>query len=248
MLRGKGFCSKARVLLASLMLLACADDYHMALHHGGGTGERTTPSQTWRRSTLVAAATSAPPPPPPPITVWDPASLPSWCQAGPYALPPGALPYTTMTRNNIAFKLYHNAYWHASKWYAVLPPSEMNNKTLEEGLSVNTALIRLPVTDPDLFTDNLGMGFLAGTTLLVDFPFPAFPDNNGHWAEIMLPTYSVLANGSWADFVGGRSRHVDRVLLPNLRKVRGPTLHGVCHVCLGVLRAPLAECPAQPLG
>lgn len=171
-------------------------------------------AQQRRASVLAAAATAEPPLPPP-----DAASLPNWCSGAPYALPPGTQPYTTMTRTNKAYKIYSNAYWHAQKWYAVLPPAEMANRTLEEGLSVNTALIRLPATDADAFTDNLAIGYLPGTTLLIDFPFPAFPDNNGHWAEIMLPTYSVLANASWMASLHGRSRFVDRVLLSNMRKV-----------------------------
>ena len=38
---------------------------------------------------------------------------------------------------------------------------------------------------------------MQGTTLLLDFPFPAFPDNMGHWVEILAPVYSVLSQGSW---------------------------------------------------
>eukprot|EP00198_Chlamydomonas_reinhardtii_P008302 XP_001697639.1 predicted protein [Chlamydomonas reinhardtii] len=120
-----------------------------------------------------------------------------------------------MSRTSPAYKLYHNAFWHAHKWYAL----NADEYGLEEGLSVNCALIRLPIANATAFTDGLRAGFLPGTTLLVDFPFPAFPDNLGHWLEIMTPTFSVLANGSWrSDARGTRGRFVDRILLPNLRK------------------------------
>jgi hypothetical protein len=172
-------------------------------------------------------------------------------------------------------------FWHAHKWYALVPPDVMlrpgeasgvdsppldadaaeldalqaelaapsaaragqdtepglrgrkqpllpeDFANLEEGLSTNSALIRLPVDNITAFTENLRIGFLPGTTLMVDFPFPAFPDHLGHWAEIMQPTYSVLANGSWkADAASSRGRYVDRIVLPNLRKV--PSAWGAC--------------------
>lgn len=164
-------------------------------------------------------------------------TLPNWCSAGPYADDDAEL-YTTMTRISPAYKVYHNAFWHTHKWYALVPSDKTNqspahtssdstnsgseDKTggLEEGLSVNCPLIRLPVSNISAVTGDLRAGFLPGTTLLVDFPFPAFPDNLGHWAEIMLPTYSVLAggHGEWQKAAKGRSRFVDRILFTNLRK------------------------------
>ncbi|KAG2488504.1 hypothetical protein HYH03_013007 [Edaphochlamys debaryana] len=179
------------------------------------------------------ARTARPPPPEHAL------SLPNWCSAGPYADDDEPL-YTEMTRSASSHKVYHNAFWHAHKWYALLPPPAMlapgeapgvpevpstsqpgPNATspLEEGISVNCNLIRLPLENVTGFTDNMRAGFLPGTTLLVDFPFPAFPDNLGHWAELMLPTFSVLLAGQWKDDTRGtRGRYVDRILLPNLRK------------------------------
>jgi len=40
---------------------------------------------------------------------------------------------------------------------------------------------------------------VPGITLHIDFPFPGYPDNLGHWAEIMWPTFSVFATREWAD-------------------------------------------------
>jgi hypothetical protein len=34
---------------------------------------------------------------------------------------------------------------------------------------------------------------VPGVTLIVDTPFPAYPDNFGHWIEALLPVYNVLA-------------------------------------------------------
>jgi hypothetical protein len=33
---------------------------------------------------------------------------------------------------------------------------------------------------------------VPGLTLLLDHPFPAFPDNLGHWSEVLIPLYSSL--------------------------------------------------------
>ncbi|PNH04842.1 hypothetical protein TSOC_009007 [Tetrabaena socialis] len=195
----------------------------------------------------AAAATRTKPPP-----VDHTLSLPNWCSVGAYAAE-GAQLYTRMTRSAPGYKVYHNAFWHAHKWYALVPPEQLlgpNDHSaseglvpsnisdsagpggttttadngpqpddLEEGISVNCALIRLPIANISGFTDGLRSGFMPGTTLLVDFPFPAFPDHLGHWAEVMLPTFSVLLNGHWReDAIGTRGRFVDRIVLPNLRK------------------------------
>lgn len=61
-------------------------------------------------------------------------------------------------------------------------------------------------------------GWWAGNTLLIDFPFAAFPDSMGHWAEVLLPLYSVLVTGDWKQQVQGSSAHLDRLLLTNVRR------------------------------
>ncbi|EFJ44348.1 hypothetical protein VOLCADRAFT_106494 [Volvox carteri f. nagariensis] len=200
-------------------------------------------------STTARAQAGAPPAQRTPVNRGS-ISLPNWCSVGTYARNGEPL-FTTMTRTEDSHKVYHNAFWHAHKWYALVPPDAMfrdgdqpgtsdtplstsstdattttssvashpPSSQLEEGLSVNCALINLPVSNISSFTDNMRTGFLPGTTLLVDFPFPAFPDNLGHWAEIMLTTYSVLMDGAWrSNSVGTRGGYVDRILLPNLRK------------------------------
>lgn len=54
--------------------------------------------------------------------------------------------------------------------------------------------------------------------MLIDFPFPAFPESMGHWAEVLLPVYSALVTGAWQQHVQGPSRHIDRLLLSNVRR------------------------------
>ena len=75
------------------------------------------------------------------------------------------------------------------------------------------------------------VGWLAGNTLVVDFPFPAFPENMGHWAEVLLPIYSQLCTGAWKR---QPSDNIDTLLLANLQRSQ-----------LQVLRCP-ATC--RPLG
>ena len=41
-----------------------------------------------------------------------------------------------------------------------------------------------------------GACHVRGATLLVDLPFPAYPDNLGHWAEMAWPAYGAFAGGN----------------------------------------------------
>jgi hypothetical protein len=59
---------------------------------------------------------------------------------------------------------------------------------------------------------------VTGVTLLLDFPFPAFPDNLGHWAELLLPLYSALSTGQLPQLLQGQQRqYIDHLLLLNVR-------------------------------
>ena len=60
-------------------------------------------------------------------------------------------------------------------------------------------------------------GCVLGTTLLLDFPFPAFPDNMGHWVEILAAAYSVLLQGAWCSGPGTQCG-LSSLLLVNLRR------------------------------
>lgn len=59
---------------------------------------------------------------------------------------------------------------------------------------------------------------MPGVTLFIDFPFPAFPDNLGHWAELLLPLYSALSSSQLLQLIKGSHKHIDRLLLLNVRQ------------------------------
>jgi hypothetical protein len=55
---------------------------------------------------------------------------------------------------------------------------------------------------------------LGGTTVLIDQPYPSFPDNMGHWAEVLVPLYNLLTSAPWR-----RSHtHVDTIVFGNLQR------------------------------
>eukprot|EP00798_Chlamydomonas_sp_ICE-L_P022811 gene22811-29982_t len=128
------------------------------------------------------------------------------------------LQYTTMTRVSPSYKVYHNMWMHNSRWYALLPSDNSSTVDLEEGLSPNIAVLRLPVEDLRVFGENLRVTHIKGNSLLVDFPFQAYHDHLGHWLEIMVPIFSVLYEDDWLNHTQGDSGSIDTVLFPNLSK------------------------------
>ena len=78
---------------------------------------------------------------------------------------------------------------------------------------------------------------VTGTTLIIDLPYPGYPDNMGHWAETLLPVYSVLSGDEWRRDVvrAGGAPHLDTILFSNLRRQQlqvAPWLRVSCHcVC-----------------
>lgn len=60
---------------------------------------------------------------------------------------------------------------------------------------------------------------IPGTTLLIDFPFSAFPENLGYWAELLLPLYGVLRTAGWTQYLKGGSTGIDRIMLTNVQKL-----------------------------
>lgn len=66
------------------------------------------------------------------------------------------------------------------------------------GLSTNQNLVSLPAIDGATFVDGIEPAWVAGNTLVIDFPFPAYPYNSGHWTEVVLPLFRTLADGRWA--------------------------------------------------
>ena len=61
-------------------------------------------------------------------------------------------------------------------------------------------------------------GWLPGNTIFLDFPFAAFPENIGHWQEILLPIYNMLSSSAWLAEMQGGSKYVDTVFMLNLRR------------------------------
>lgn len=90
---------------------------------------------------------------------------------------------------------------HNGKFMAVTPVDVPSNVSC--GLSVNQRILEVPALDGAQFVDNLQAAWVPGNTLAIDFPFPAFPTNSGHWAELMLPLFSVLQNVTWAQDTKG---------------------------------------------
>jgi hypothetical protein len=56
--------------------------------------------------------------------------------------------------------------------------------------------------------------WLGGTTVLIDQPYPSFPDNMGHWAEVLVPLYNLLTSTPWRQ----SHTHVDTILFGNLQR------------------------------
>ena len=57
-------------------------------------------------------------------------------------------------------------------------------------------------------------GSFAGVTLAIELPYPAFPSNLAHWAEVLFPVYSALRSPAW------RRYPVARVLLVGIKRAQ----------------------------
>lgn len=84
--------------------------------------------------------------------------------------------------------------------------------------SQNIAVGKTPFTNVSAHYHNIRAGVLLGTCLWVDFPFPAFPENMGHWAEVLAPIYSALTNASWRQRAPDSEGYLRAVIFPNLRR------------------------------
>lgn len=58
--------------------------------------------------------------------------------------------------------------------------------------------------------------WLPGVSVLVDFPFSAYPDNLGHWAQTLVPLFCTLSSLGWKQAVGGAP--VATVFFANLER------------------------------
>ncbi|KAK9806815.1 hypothetical protein WJX72_003692 [[Myrmecia] bisecta] len=144
--------------------------------------------------------------------------------------PGGTVGGTTMTSGGLGYKVYHNLWYQNERYFAVEDNATLHDPSaapLKTELTINMWTMRLPVTSAPLYYQNLKTGWVRGTTLIVDFPFAAFPDNMGHWAEVLLPAYSVLSQGAWKHSVRNGTGFVDSLLLVNLRRAQLQGVHWV---------------------
>lgn len=91
--------------------------------------------------------------------------------------------------------------FHNGKIFGIVPSGEQANITA--AISANQRMVELPAISGKDFYDNLDAVWLPGNTLAIDFAFPAFADNMGHWAEASLPAFSVFQSDAWHKHVVG---------------------------------------------
>lgn len=118
-----------------------------------------------------------------------------------------------------------NIWHHVLRYYAVVEAAHFEEKQYDSPFadilfSQNVAICKLPVTKAAPFYANILGGWVGGTTLWVDFPFPAFPENMGHWVEELLPIYSQLTEGSWQKDAPSDGRFLQTVLFTNMRRTQ----------------------------
>ena len=111
------------------------------------------------------------------------------------------------------------------RFYAVLDADDMGKYDAPGAppgadlpLSHNVAVAKLPLADVGRHYRNVAAGQLRGTALWLDFPFPAFPENMGHWAEALAPVYSVLSEGTWRAAAPETDGFINAVVFPNLQR------------------------------
>jgi hypothetical protein len=85
---------------------------------------------------------------------------------------------------------------HNSRFFAVVP--DPANSDINRGLSTNQKVVLFPTIDSSAFVSNINASRLAGFTLALDFPFAAFPQNLGHWVELVVPIFNVMQRADWA--------------------------------------------------
>lgn len=82
-------------------------------------------------------------------------------------------------------------YFLIGQYFAFIAPTDDVSK-IEEGMTYQNAITHFPVTSVPSMLSNIETKWIPGLTLFIDFPFPAFSDNLGHYAELLFPLYSLL--------------------------------------------------------
>eukprot|EP00892_Ulva_mutabilis_P000815 jgi/Ulvmu1/10734/UM068_0022.1 len=132
-------------------------------------------------------------------------------------IPKYARSHTTMYRSpDNAYRIFKNVWYHNTKYFALIPDPASTNISSQIGL--NTPTVYFPTVDADVFLSNVRTAWLPGTTLAIDFVYPAYPNNHGHWTEALFPMLKPLMEGKWSDHVQGDgegSPELDRIFLLN---------------------------------
>lgn len=101
-----------------------------------------------------------------------------------------------------AIKMYATGNrYHKGKYFALVPDPE--STTVSPYIGTNTPAIFLPTEDVDAFIRNADIAWLSGTSLAIDFVFPAYPDNHGHWTETLFPMIRAFSDGAWCKQIQG---------------------------------------------
>ena len=125
--------------------------------------------------------------------------------------------------------------FHIIRFYAVIEKGDLdkfNSSYTDVVFSQNLGITKLPVADPAQHVRNVAAAaWLPGTTLWLDHPFNSYPDNIGHWLELLIPTYSGLAQGKWKVQAPHLKPHISTVVFPNLGRSQA-------QVCARMLHTP----------
>lgn len=90
---------------------------------------------------------------------------------------------------------------HNARYFALVPDAA--NTSISAEISYNTPVVFFPTLDGDAFIRNVETAWLPGTTLAIDFVYPAYPSNHGHWTEALFPMIKALSDGTWSHHVQG---------------------------------------------
>ncbi|CAK0784873.1 hypothetical protein CVIRNUC_008078 [Coccomyxa viridis] len=131
------------------------------------------------------------------------------------SLPPDVTGTSINTKDDST--VYSSLWWHNTMFYALLD-SISNSQSLPPALSMNCALIGLPTSDARSFINNTRATWVPGVSLLIDYPFAAYPDNFGHWAELLLPIYNVIEERTCSQGHAVASGRIDSLVMTNVRK------------------------------
>lgn len=120
------------------------------------------------------------------------------------------------------FKFVRNLWSHASRFYAVIDNKDYvlySSNFTDFTFSQNLGLTKLPVKNISAFYKNIRASWVNGTTLWLDYSFPAFPENIGHWMELLLPVFSELSTGKWKNQLKAHEDpYISNIIFPNMRR------------------------------